>query len=987
VPTSWQIAQQYLLTCLTEQLNATLPEAAGTDWWNVCVLPQLSAVQRDRVETEGLDRLEDLDLAALLNIFIRNWASVSEAAGLRHPLRGSLFNLKAARNRWAHMSVSSLDYKQLARDLSDAADVLEALGWPADQVAEVRAAEDRAMEQHLQARRGATDAGPAPDAGAAARPDAEAEAAMSELLRGTVSEGVRGQFAERTFVGIDFGTATTVASVIRLDPDSQGIVAEPLKLRQPLEHGNTIEDHLVPSCVALHRGRVLVGRGAADLRPELKEGVTVFTSFKMGLGVDLGPVFTWSKLDGSGGLPEIRRPQDAARVFLRWLREAIEAAVSDLGLPGDIGFAVSVPASFEANQRADLMTALSGAGYDTEKITLIDEPNAAFLGQIVQEGEGGPTFQAIEGDEKRLLVFDYGAGTCDVSILEVSRRGVAIKSRNLALSRFFARGGDDIDRAIVESVLKDQLQAEDAKPFEVKTQGQDGTVLKRLAPVAERLKVQCNKILETRDIRTLDAAARLNDTVSDHAIAPIAADVRNLSRGRGEAASRKTKLRLERPSISMAEFAKVMKPFVAAPGPAGDGGDAPSILEPVEDALAKAGLQAEDLHAVLFIGGSPLSPIVQTAVTEWCGRFVEPLIPRDMRVHVSRGAALHACLHHGAGVDLIRPIVSEPLSIITAGGAHHVFVEPGTPVPSPEIVVENALRVQRAGQRVVQLPVCSGTSDKLIGVLEVEAPSAQGFPAGESVELRCTIGADKRLQASARIGDQERSFSLLNPLANKELTQEERAMLRAQQRFAESALQNDGRPSTDVVLDYARAAQAAEAWQTAAELFEAAERLDRRLNLANTICFCWERADRESLALDWARIAYERRPSATSAFNLAVSYRNKGLASEAPALMEEALDHDPDHMPTLAAHGIDLDRKGDPRGRDLLERCVGLGTRLMDAGVADEDDLSRLLRAAEYLGRATTAKSARTRLQALKRGAPQPWSEENLARGEEIMTR
>src|SRR5690606_20934297 len=119
-----------------------------------------------------------------------------------------------------------------------------------------------------------------------------------------------------------------------------------------------------------------------------------------------------------------------------------------------------VPASFEANQRKDLFAALEFAGIEGSEIRLMDEPNAAFLSYLIDmesRSSQGRFIETLQARSRNVIVFDFGAGTCDISILEVSVSQDSILSRNLGISKFWALGGDDIDRAIAGKVLLPQL--------------------------------------------------------------------------------------------------------------------------------------------------------------------------------------------------------------------------------------------------------------------------------------------------------------------------------------------------------------------------------------------------------------------------------------------------------------------------------------------------------------------------------------------------
>jgi len=91
-----------------------------------------------------------------------------------------------------------------------------------------------------------------------------------------------------TFVGIDFGTSTTVVSVATIDKTTKEILTAPIWLNQRLYDGAIMSSEKIPTVIAWYNQQLLVGKGAADLKYQLKKGVNVWYSFKMELGEDLG---------------------------------------------------------------------------------------------------------------------------------------------------------------------------------------------------------------------------------------------------------------------------------------------------------------------------------------------------------------------------------------------------------------------------------------------------------------------------------------------------------------------------------------------------------------------------------------------------------------------------------------------------------------------------------------------------------------------------
>lgn len=112
---------------------------------------------------------------------------------------------------------------------------------------------------------------------------------------------------------------------------------------------------------------------------------------------------------------------DAARVFFAYLKYLIIKYCTENNISTDILYAVSIPASFEANQRKDLLDALMANDMKVSKQALIDEPNAAFISYAVSRAaEDRPMFISPDYNSK-VLVFDFGGGTCDISILEIGQ--------------------------------------------------------------------------------------------------------------------------------------------------------------------------------------------------------------------------------------------------------------------------------------------------------------------------------------------------------------------------------------------------------------------------------------------------------------------------------------------------------------------------------------------------------------------------------------
>lgn len=458
-----------------------------------------------------------------------------------------------------------------------------------------------------------------------------------------------------TFIGVDFGTSTTVVSVATIDGTIKKILTQPIWLNQKLYDGAIMSSEKIPTVIAWYNQQLLVGKGAADLKYQLKKGVNIWYSFKMELGEDLGSKYYNSELDRKSDFP-ILNPKDAAKVFFQYLKAQIDRYIRINNLPPNVQYAVSIPASFEANQRKELIYALEQNGISINKQSLIDEPNAAFLSYVQVSSLEKKTMTIPDGDNPKILVFDFGAGTCDVSILELGKDLHGIYSKNLSISKFEKLGGDDIDRLIAIEYLFPQLLKESGRANEDLRTPEKQRIINQLLKAAELLKIMiCENISLQTNNRILPTAAISKDYVSVG--------------DRIEIDSRKGLLTLTEPKLSYAEFNEVMKVFLKLTAllpykSKNVEEEFVTIFSPIQTALKKAMLSKDEIDYVLFIGGSSKNPYVQSSLKEFF-KESELLVPRDLQTHVSSGTAIHSLVYNGFGKNIIQPITSEPFLVIT----------------------------------------------------------------------------------------------------------------------------------------------------------------------------------------------------------------------------------------------------------------------------------------------------------------------------------
>lgn len=705
------------------------------------------------------------------------------------------------------------------------------------------------------------------------------------------------------YVGIDFGTSTTVISRAHLEEGRVSISEVPIT--QPKELGGFIKHYLINSVLAWKNKKLIWGQDAYRLKPTLHEGINVFSSFKMKLGLAIGPTYPRTSLASSReNTPTIETAEDATREFFKGVLAGLtdELKAKDLS---DYRFTFTVPASFEANQRRDLVQSLEANNISEEQLCLIDEPNAAFLSFLYEctHKKQEPAFlNKLKSDDANIIVYDFGAGTCDISILKVGLTEDSFQSRNLAISRFTALGGDNIDRAIAEHVLMPQL-LRSCQEYDPSLRDKEEVLIPSLQATAERLKIYVIKWMVENQINSLDELRNYSDIeFTDLPLNSITI-------------KKKHTLYLDEPKLKIKAFRNIMEDFVGDY----DGLHTPlHIVSPVADALDKSKLHREDVDAVLFIGGSSQNPLVQECVMDYVNEYsvnAQAIIPSDLRSHVSLGAAIHSFSYHGLDVDFIQPITSETIYIITKNEILETIIPASSPVPNPS-AFETTLVVANREQSSIELPICVGNKNKLLGIITINSDNDY-FNIGDEVQVTASINQEKLLSITAQVAGKTVSSSILNPLSNEELTETESKLLKAKQIFNQDLLDYKGRPRIHVVKKYADAALEAGAYELAAELFQGIERMDSSYDYSTIICHAYDRAGRDNLSKQWAEIAYKRDPNDVNAYNLSIEHHDERREK----YLRLSLEHNPNYTTSLLLLGKYLLAKGHPEGEELLRKA------------------------------------------------------------------
>ena len=385
----------------------------------------------------------------------------------------------------------------------------------------------------------------------------------SALTRGSRREIERRLEGARYHVGIDLGTTNSSVAIVDalalLEGDTDGAV-QVLPVRQETEDGTVTSPFLASVVAEVGPGEWWVGRGAREARSRgLLRGRQVFYSTKSEMGLGREPFYPFASSR------EYDSPWKVAGRILAELREAVEAEVGPEPLERAV---VTVPASFQLAARKDTFRAAGLAGLTLSEQGLLDEPNAALLDWLLTcrpRSQDGRFFDLSH--PRTILVFDFGGGTCDVSVLRAhaDRDEQDLRLANLSIARYEQLGGDNIDAAIVERVLLPQLLRQNGlATLDLSFSEKQERVVPQLLSTAEALKLRLPGLPRTLQVE-LPARAGV----------PLRT------------------LNLHLPTMSAAELEAVLAPFVDAECTYSRDTEmnrVSSVFGPIRDALRRARL-------------------------------------------------------------------------------------------------------------------------------------------------------------------------------------------------------------------------------------------------------------------------------------------------------------------------------------------------------------------------------------------------------------
>ena len=460
-------------------------------------------------------------------------------------------------------------------------------------------------------------------------------------------------------IGIDMGTTNSEAAVV--------IGGKPSVI--PSAEGATVAGKMFPSVVAFTKtGEVLVGEPAK--RQAVSNPQNTIFAAKRKMGSDF-------KYNIAG---KTYSPQQISAFILQKIKKDAE---SFLGTKVSKAV-ITVPAYFDDNQRQATKDAGQIAGL--EVVRIINEPTAAAM-----------AYGLDKVNEAKILVFDLGGGTLDVTLMELSGGTFEV----LATSGDVKLGGVDMDEAIINYIV------DDFKSRESLDLRNDKVAMQRIKDAAEKAKIELSTVLET--------------DINLPYITVTSEGPKNLEI-----------------KITRAQLEKLVRPIIER------------AKVPIDNVLRDSKLSKDGISKIILVGGPTRMPIVKKFLTDIFGDKIEGGV--DPMEAVALGAAIQGAVLAGEIKDIVLLDVTPlTLSIETLGGVATPIIERNTTIP---VKMSKVFSTADDYQTTVTIKVLQGerpmAKDNInLGTFNLEGipPAPRGVP---QIEVTFDIDANGILSVSAK---------------------------------------------------------------------------------------------------------------------------------------------------------------------------------------------------------------------------------------------
>jgi molecular chaperone DnaK len=460
-------------------------------------------------------------------------------------------------------------------------------------------------------------------------------------------------------IGIDLGTSNSAAAV--LEGGKPKII--------PSAEGSTMYGKAFPSYVAFTKtGELLVGEPARRQAVSNPEGTIMAAKRKMGTDFKY-------KINGKE-----YTPQQISAFILQKIKKDAEAFLGDTVEKA----VITVPAYFDDNQRQATKDAGTIAGL--EVVRIINEPTAAAL-----------SYGLDKSHAHKVMVFDLGGGTLDVTIMEFEEGVFEVKST----SGDTQLGGTDMDNAIVDYLVKEFKKTEGIDI------SKDKVAMQRMREAAEKAKIELSTVIDTELNLPFLTADQDGPKHFTH-------------------------------KLTRAKLEQIIEPIIKR------------CKHPIEQAIGDAKLSFKDIEKIIMVGGPTRMPIVQKFVEDATGKKVERGV--DPMECVALGASIQAGVLAGEVKDvLLLDVTPLSLGIETLGGVCTKLIERNATIPTKKSQIfstaadsQNAVTIHvLQGERPMAQDNKSLGRFDLIGI----PPAPRGIP---QIEVSFDIDANGIVHVAAK---------------------------------------------------------------------------------------------------------------------------------------------------------------------------------------------------------------------------------------------
>ena len=396
--------------------------------------------------------------------------------------------------------------------------------------------------------------------------------------------------------------------------------------------------------------------------------------------------YAYEIVEGKGGMAAVKvgsktyAPQEISAMILRKLKTDAEKYLGQ-----EVKEAViTVPAYFNDSQRTATKEAGQIAGLEVKRI--INEPTAASL-----------AYGLDKKSNEKILVYDLGGGTFDVSVLEVGDGVFEVKSTNGDTHL----GGDDFDRKLIEWLL-DEFKKDSGVDL-----SEDRQAMQRLKDAAEKAKIELSSTLETEiniPFITADQSGPKHMNIS----------------------------------LTRTKYEQLVGDLID------------KTLEPIKSALKDAGVKKGDIDEIVMVGGMTRTPKVNAVVKKFFGKDPHKGVNPDEVVAI--GAAIQGGVLGGDVKDvLLLDVTPLTLGIETLGGVSTPLIKRNTTIPTS---ANQVFSTAADNQTSVEINILQGeremaSDNKSLGrfILDGIAPAPRGMP---QVEVTFDIDANGMINVSAK---------------------------------------------------------------------------------------------------------------------------------------------------------------------------------------------------------------------------------------------